>query len=681
MSTQWTIGKRLTVSFTGMVTITFLLGLLAIINMSRVSTVAEHLVVDNVPAVSVVNSVERSAFTTMYNARGYAYTERAAFLEGARNNLAQTIKNLEEAQAHADKQKMDVLARNADTAKKAAGDYEKVLDEVVEQNKVLQNYVSMSEKAADSFVSAVKAYSDVQQGELSALINQQTASDVQDAAASGSSFKKEFLADIQRKTMHLREANELMDAGRVIVFGTWHSIATRNADQFRETMKRFDEIFRMLDAVKSNTKQEKNLRMLVDCQTAAEAYLDAMKGFLETWLAREANFAKLVASGGVVLDAAQNTSVKVIEDTSSSAAQAEALLKRSSLIILGGVIAGVLVAIVLGVLITRGINRILKRIIDGLSAGSEQVTAASSQVSASSQSLAQGASEQASGLEETSASLEEITAMTRQNADNAGQANTLMGEAQKAVAESMKAMERMTQEIGRIQNSANETAKIIKTIDEIAFQTNLLALNAAVEAARAGEAGKGFAVVAEEVRNLARRSADAARSTAELIEGSQKNAEAGVAVTAELVEKMRMTSENAEKVARLVSEITAASKEQAQGVEQVNLATSEMDKVVQQNAASAEESASAAEELSSQAQEMNGIVEQLSAMVGGASRASSEYRTPVGSHRGMALVKSPYTAGHRQVLAAPKEAQKRTLSKQATPEEIIPLDEEDLKDF
>jgi methyl-accepting chemotaxis protein len=243
----------------------------------------------------------------------------------------------------------------------------------------------------------------------------------------------------------------------------------------------------------------------------------------------------------------------------------------------------------------------LNLIMGEIQTAGEQITTGSSQVSDSSQSLSQGATEQASALEQITASMTEMGSQTRQNAENAAQANTLSATARDAAERGNAQMQQMVQAMGEINESGQNISKIIKTIDEIAFQTNLLALNAAVEAARAGQHGKGFAVVAEEVRNLAARSAKAARETAELIEGSVKKAENGAQIADRTAGALGEIVTGITKVSDLVAEIAAASNEQAQGIAQVSQGLSQIDQVTLQNTACAEESAAAAEELSSQA--------------------------------------------------------------------------------
>jgi methyl-accepting chemotaxis protein len=240
--------------------------------------------------------------------------------------------------------------------------------------------------------------------------------------------------------------------------------------------------------------------------------------------------------------------------------------------------------------------------------GADQVASASVQVSTGGQSLSQGASEQASSLEEVSSSLQEMSSMTKQNALNAREAKGVAEAARDSADKGVESMSRMSSAISRIKTSSDSTARIVKTIDEIAFQTNLLALNAAVEAARAGDAGRGFAVVAEEVRNLAMRSAEAAKNTSSLIEEAVRNSENGVSINAEVLKNFQDITEKINKVTQVVAEISAASEQQDQGISQVNRAVEQLNQLTQQNAANAEESASAAEEMSSQSEEMRSMV-------------------------------------------------------------------------
>lgn len=294
-------------------------------------------------------------------------------------------------------------------------------------------------------------------------------------------------------------------------------------------------------------------------------------------------------------------------------------------------VLGVLFGTLLSFFVARGITRILKRISSIMGEASDQVAAASHQVSAASQQLAEGASEQAAAIEETSASLEEIASMTRQSSESAGETNHLMRETTQVIAQANESMDKLIQSIGEITSSSEETQKIIKLIDEIAFQTNLLALNAAVEAARAGEAGAGFAVVADEVRNLAMRAAEAARSTARLIDGTVKRVKEGDELVSKTSSEFSRVVDNARKMGELVGEVAAASQEQFQGIEQVSRAITEMDKVVQQNAANAEESAAASQELRTQAEQLSSSVKELLVLVQGnqASRSASEPRRGV----------------------------------------------------
>lgn len=308
------------------------------------------------------------------------------------------------------------------------------------------------------------------------------------------------------------------------------------------------------------------------------------------------------------------------EEFYEAARRVDALGARGNMLLLINLAGATLLSAAVWFFLSRRLSSGILDVVKQLTEASHEVSGASQHVADSSQQMARGASDQASSLEETSASLEEMASMTRQNADNAEQSSAVAVDTQKAVEQGRGAMDQMTEAIGRIKKSADETAKIIRTIDEIAFQTNLLALNAAVEAARAGDAGKGFAVVAEEVRNLAQRSAEAAKTTAALIEESQRSSASGVESSEQVLELLHRIAQGVDKVTQLLAEVSAASKEQAQGIDQLNTAVAQMDQVTQANAASSEEAASAAEELSAQSVAMSQMVESLAAIVNGARR-------------------------------------------------------------
>ena len=360
---------------------------------------------------------------------------------------------------------------------------------------------------------------------------------------------------------------------------------------------------------------QKNLPAAIDKYSAAnQAFLGLMNRIVagenvsaaefETagWNARAESF-RLWKTGADELDVLLNTRVSAFH--------------HSRLLSFSSIAATFALAALVVWVITRRLNILVRGITRELDSGSEQVASAAGQVSSASQTLAEGASEQAASIEETSASLEEMSSMTKRNAENAQKANDLAKQTRVAADKGAGDMQTMNSAMEAIKTSSDDIAKIIKTIDEIAFQTNILALNAAVEAARAGEAGLGFAVVADEVRNLAQRSAQAAKETAAKIEGAISKTGQGVDISKKVSETLNEIVTKARQVDELAAEVASASREQTQGITQINIAVGQMDKVTQSNAANAEECAAAAAELNTQAMTMTNSVNELSKLVGG----------------------------------------------------------------
>ncbi len=378
---------------------------------------------------------------------------------------------------------------------------------------------------------------------------------------------------------------------------------------FHEKVQGCRKIHDELSTVINVVKDEDLVRANVEIGTILSDYEKAFSGVINVTARNLALGQGLLQAGDKIVTIAQGI---------QKSAETDMLYYRNistkSLVV--QLVAGALAGLLIAFFTIRSISRILRRICGQLSDASEQVSAASMQIASSSQHLAEGASEQASSLEEMAASMEEIASMTRKNADSAGEAVVVGKATSESMARSHKSLKSTSECMTRISEDGQKTAKIVKTIDEIAFQINLLALNAAVEAARAGEAGAGFAVVAEEVRNLAIRSAEAARNTAALIGETLKHIQEGNDLVSKTMEEFYRMGNDGKKVTAFLNEINTATGEQARGIDEINTGVQQMDKVTQQNAANAEESASASEEMSAQAEGLKEIMNELISMVG-----------------------------------------------------------------
>jgi len=656
------MGTKIGYGFGILLVIIMIIGGFSIWSMKSVQTGMNQVANEYVAEAGVAGDLRQDALLTMFAVRGYALSEESRYLEEGAKMLSGLKSNLAKANELAINNPN--LVELNEGVKRIKDDIEG-LEALVQQTAAKTNELAGSREAlneaAKSFMTNAEGYMSDQFSAIHRGIRENAEA-----------------ATLSEGLMKTEAMKEVVDLANDTLSNVYRAQATRNPQLLKNTLANFNTVDLKLEEIRFTTFEDIGRQQIENIQAAAKDYQTAGTLLYEQWVARDEIGKQRDEKGESVIAESRHIAQTGISDTNAVADDVASRLNTSTTAVIVGLLIALVTGIAVALFMTRNITKSIKRIIAGLTDAAEQVSSASGQVSSSSQSLAEDASRQAASIEETSSSLEEMSSMTKQNARNSEEADRLTRTTNQIVGKANHTMKELTRSMAEISKSGEETSKIIRTIDEIAFQTNLLALNAAVEAARAGEAGAGFAVVADEVRNLAMRAAEAAKNTAILIDGTLKSVQEGSHMLSNTNEAFAEVAASTEKVGDLIGEVAVASKEQATGIAQINTAANEMDRVVQQVASNAEESASAAEELSAQAEQMKAFVNELVLMVRGGSALGPRNETPKRSlfRRGKKAEKPIHKRPENtDILPAPAG------SHEIKPENVIPLDESDLREF
>ena len=512
------LGTKIFMGFSVILIIMIALGVVIMFQMNTVEKQSTVLAGEYVPEFAKISDLNQKVMTMRMDILAATISKENKYIEAGRMDYKEVasglvdFKNFVDASDHLVKGKEQAKIMTTKLAK-----YNEMSEKMYSQIAALQDQFLALAKIGGTFVDSGDKTTELQRKLIDEMNKPEDA------------LKK----NMQEKRIFL--TFDIIQTGLLIRLKTVSAISSSSIDALKVVYEsEFPKLLALLKEV-NNLKpigEEKDL--LQQMTSLGSQYREVVSKYITAWSELDAirNDAGIIGGefvdlSTVVANAARTESLKVAAYTNSA-------INSAIYVLVIGLLVAVAIGIILAVFITRGITGPINAIIASLDESGTQVAAASNQISSASQSLAEGATEQAASLEESSSALEEMASMTRQNADNASNANQMMVKTQEQVTNGAHAVVNMSTAMTEINDSSEQTSRIIGTIEEIAFQTNLLALNAAVEAARAGDAGKGFAVVADEVRNLAQRSAQAARDTAELIESTVARVKNGSSIVQEL---------------------------------------------------------------------------------------------------------------------------------------------------
>lgn len=662
MHSTMTLGKRISLGFGILVAITLVLGTMGVINMRSAATNATKLSDIYAPEVQVASEVFKTANQIRYDIRAFTMQDDEKSLAEAKKGFVELQKLLSDAEALGKKYDLKALLEQQKAASKALGEY---MASVERSEKILERKKTFDTSMVDSariFLKNTDEYLRTQEAQLRVEIEEKA-------------DKVKLIERLDKIT----KINNIIDTGNnARVYGQRAQVK-RDVTMLESAIQAFDGVYKTLADIRTHTARAANLEQLKNIETATKSYETALRAFLLIMQETDTENKLRVKAANEVLAAAEAVVDLGLKNVGEISHESTTSLSLASLMMIIGLVLALIISFGVAFFMIRSIVKIVVESVKSLSEGTTQVVSASEQISSASVSLAEGASSQASSVEEVSATIEQATASNNQNAENSREANILAQHSNEAAKIGNQRVEELMGAMEKITDSSQKIAKIIKTIDEIAFQTNLLALNAAVEAARAGEHGLGFAVVAEEVKNLAERSAGAAKEITGIIEASIDQVKMGTDVANKTKESFGDILSGIKKTSDLIGEIAISAKEQAEGMNQIATAMGSVDQITQQNASASEETAAAAEELNAQALSMLQSVSEIAALAG-FDMGKEHMRAP--TSQGIKRVST--SAAPKRIAMAPKKTKSTSFSSTTSKrsnEDVFPLGEDDLREF